>query len=169
MSNFAQWIASYFDHGDLSKRDPDVLEYISPSLTRRSSISNMSLDQISDIVETDAGYPVDLSFIIPSQALLEAVYTKVNFDKALKKQIPHLRNTFIAGDLAASFSLAALWALQEDDEKNGGGNIKFIVVPNANHFVSWFLSMDAVFDQCAPQMHWDDPEKTVEAYLEAVR
>ena len=53
-SFFNNWITSYFTHGDLSKRDPDAIEYIVPSPTRVPAIYNMTPEQREAIIYNDS-------------------------------------------------------------------------------------------------------------------
>ncbi|KAJ6626740.1 hypothetical protein B0H10DRAFT_2211017 [Mycena sp. CBHHK59/15] len=110
------WLTSYFDHGDLSSRDPNILKHIVPSARRRPTIHDMTADEIAEIV--------DESFKLPS--------------------FPKL------GDATGALPLAAFFNIQ-DDNAASGGNIKFVVIPGANHF-----------------FQWDDAKDALKAYVEAL-
>ncbi|KAH9918265.1 Alpha/Beta hydrolase protein [Fomitopsis serialis] len=146
-SFFTQWITSYFDHGDLSTRDTDVLSYVVPSILRRPSIYSMSDDDRREFVEEVAESAIMLSTM--PQAL--AMYRRACFDRAARAQLSELNVWFLTGDVTCSFSIAAFWAIQDDDNERGGGFVHYKMIPGVNHF-----------------MHWDDPEKAVQAYLEAL-
>jgi hypothetical protein len=132
---FTSWITSYFDHGDLSTRDVSVLSYHVPSPFRRPTIYDMTADEIA---ETADQRPVELPGMFMSMAQANATYRKACYSADVKALVPSLKTTFFTGDRAASYSLAALWSM-EDDNKAEGGNLKFVVVPGANHFVSAFF------------------------------
>ncbi|THH19421.1 hypothetical protein EW146_g1768 [Bondarzewia mesenterica] len=148
---FTLWITSYFQHGDLSTRDTNVLEYVLPATFRMPSIWNMSSVEIADIIDEGPNSTVETPFALNFMTQALAVYNKATFDKSTRALLPHLKVWEISGDATASFSLAALWSMQDDDKAHGGNNINYKIVPGANHF-----------------MHWDEPDKTVEAYLEAL-
>ena len=63
-----------------------------------------------------------------------------------------------------------MFSIQDDNDKNQG-DLKFVIIPGVNHFVSaggifciWTLNnIRLIFDQ----MQWDEPDKTLKAYLDA--
>jgi len=144
---FTSWITSYFDHGDLSTRDVSVLSYHVPSPLRRPTIYDMTADEIA--VTADQR-PVELPGMFMSMPQANAAYRKACYSADVKSLVPSLKTTFITGDRTASYSLAALWSIQ-DDNKAEGGNLKFVVIPGANHF--W---------------HWDDAGEALKTYVEAL-
>ncbi|KAJ7764861.1 Alpha/Beta hydrolase protein [Mycena metata] len=144
---FTTWITSYFDHGDLSTRDVNVLSYIVPSAFRPPTIYDMTPEEIAETA--DQG-PVELPGMFMSMAQSNAVYRKACYSADIKSLVPSLKTTFITGDATCSYSLAALWSIQ-DDNKAEKGNIKFVVIPGANHF--W---------------HWDDAEEALKTYAESL-
>jgi len=148
---FAQWITSYFEHGDLSKRDLDLLSYILPSTVRPPTIFNMSAAEIKDTVCDGENATVDLPFLINLKSQIKASYRKAFFDRAIDNLFPKLKISLVAGDLSPSWALAGLWAVQDDEKEFGSGKINFKFVHGVNHF-----------------MHWDDPELAVDVYFECI-
>ncbi|KAJ7353439.1 hypothetical protein DFH08DRAFT_956499 [Mycena albidolilacea] len=144
---FTSWITSYSDHGDLSTRDVSVLSYHVPSPLRWPTIYNMTADEIA---ETADQRPVELPGVFVSMAQANATYRKACYSADVKALVPSLKTTFFTGDRSASYSLAALWSI-EDDNKAGGGNLKFVVVPGANHF-----------------LHWDDADEALKVYVDVL-
>lgn len=49
------WVTSYFKHGDLSTRNPDVLEYLIPARSRVPTYYNFSDDEYSRVVYVPPG------------------------------------------------------------------------------------------------------------------
>ena len=127
------WITSYFDHGDLTSRDPSVLSYIVPSITRAPTIYNMSPEEFSTIVDETVSELEVMAFCGKQS---NDNYLKVCFDKATRLAVPHLSIHALCGTKGPSFSPAAFWDMQNDDNTRGGGHINFKVIPGTNHFVS---------------------------------
>lgn len=131
---FAQWVTSYFEHGDLSKRDPNVISYVLPSIIRVPSIFTMSKSQYDSIVDS-SNNPVLDAYFVGMNTSLEANFRKATFDKNVRKLLPNMKTWFFTGDLAASFGVHALLVLQDENDNAGGGHINFKVAPGINHFV----------------------------------
>ncbi|THH21276.1 hypothetical protein EW146_g257 [Bondarzewia mesenterica] len=148
---FAQWVSSYFDHGDLSKRDLDLLSYILPSTSHPPTIFNMSAAEIKDTVTDGEAASVDLPFLFYLQPQHKVNYRKAFFDPATAKLFPKMKISFLAGDQSPAWGLAGLWAVQDEAKELGNGRIHFKLIPGVNHFV-----------------HWDYPEKTVDIYVECL-
>ncbi|KAI0942664.1 hypothetical protein AcW1_003230 [Taiwanofungus camphoratus] len=148
---FTRWITAYFTHGDLSTRDPDVLEYVVPATFRAPSIYNMSAEQITQIVYERVASTTDLSIMIGLGPHPLATYRKACFDRTIREKVPKMNVWVCTGDVTASFSPPAFWDLQKDNEANGGGLVTFKVIKGVNHF-----------------MHWDEPEIAIKNYLEAL-
>lgn len=127
------WITSYFDHGDLSTRDPSVLSYIVPSVTRAPSIYSMSPDEFATIVDETVSELEVMAFCGKQS---NDNYLKACFDKATRAAVPHLTIHALCGTRGPSFSPAAFWDMQNDDNARGGGHLVYKVIPGANHFVS---------------------------------
>ncbi|KAH9918268.1 Alpha/Beta hydrolase protein [Fomitopsis serialis] len=147
LSMFVQWGTSYFDHGDLATRDPNVLSYIVPSVSRRPSIYAMSDEDRQDFMEDVSESKIMVS--VTSQSL--AMFRKACFDPDVRARLPELKIWTLAGDATVSFAIASFWTIQDEDKERGSGFVNYKMIPGANHYV-----------------HWDDPEKAVQAYIEAL-
>jgi hypothetical protein len=167
-SAFVQWVSSYFQHGDLSTRDPDVLSYVTPSIIRPPSIFNMSQAEYDSIIDIGPNPTLDLHLLglAPS---LEPVFRKATFDKALRSLLPNMKTSFVTGDLSTSFALYALFIFQNENDAAGGDFIKFEVVPGVNHFVSSYICSIDFSLKIIAKMHWDDPEKALQTYSQLIR
>ncbi|KAH9934358.1 uncharacterized protein B0H18DRAFT_1115069 [Fomitopsis serialis] len=73
------------------------------------------------------------------------------FDCAARARLADLKVWFLTGDVTCPFPITAFWAVQDDDRERGGGFVDYKMLLGINHF-----------------MHWDDPEKAVQVYLEAL-
>ncbi|KAL0566566.1 hypothetical protein V5O48_015442 [Marasmius crinis-equi] len=127
------WLTSYFDHGDLSTRNLDVLEYMVPSADRAPSMYNMSKKEKAEFIEASSetnGF--ELAILAGCFPQLNAIYKKALFGKTQKQRFSGgLKTTFIVGDRTLSLVLAALWSVQDDDRENGGGNVKSMIIAGA--------------------------------------
>ncbi|KAJ3825474.1 Alpha/Beta hydrolase protein [Lentinula raphanica] len=149
---FAHWITSYFEHGDFSKRDLDSLEYVLASPLRPPSIYNMTKAETDEMLQLDQAATSDLPFLFNLANPLKAAFRKVCFDPATKELLPKMSIAFMTGTMPPAFGPAGLWAVEREQKEAGTNHIQLKVIPGANHF-----------------MHWDDPEKSVEAYLDCIK
>ncbi|THH21249.1 hypothetical protein EW146_g258 [Bondarzewia mesenterica] len=143
---FAQWVTAYFQHGNLSTRDPNVLSYVLPATFRTPSIFNMSQSQFQSIVDTGVNPVIDSQLIALAPQLLES-YEGANYNTTIRSLLPKMKNWFVTGDVSAAFGPYALWLVQNDNDAAGGGLVNFKVIHGVNHF-----------------MHWDNPETALQVY-----
>ncbi|THH14811.1 hypothetical protein EW146_g5570 [Bondarzewia mesenterica] len=100
---FAHWMTAYFDHGDLFKRDLDLLSYIMPSTSRSPTIFTMAATEVKDIPQ------------------LKESYRNAFFDSATAELFRKMEISILAGDRSLSWGLAGLWAVQDDAKELGNG------------------------------------------------
>lgn len=167
---FTQWITSYFHHGDLSTRNTSVLSYVLPATFHAPSIFNMTSSQMSSIVEEWQNNAIDSPFQTNFKRQNAASYVRACYDPATKVLWPNMKIWEVVGDATCSFPLTGLFSLQNDNDARGGGFINFNIIRNANHFVS--VSSDPfpshIETYIFSQMHWDEPDRAIEAYLKAL-
>lgn len=138
---FSQWITSYFQHGDISTRDPDVLSYIVPSIVRAPTIYNMSAAQINEIVDESLNVPIETPYLFNFTSQSYVTYRKALFDPKVRDILPFMKVWALVGEFSCSFSLAAYFSMLDDDEAEGGGRISFNLMTGVNHFVSGALTL----------------------------
>ncbi|TBU21588.1 hypothetical protein BD311DRAFT_792642 [Dichomitus squalens] len=143
-----QWITSYFEHGDLSTRDPNVLEYVLPTVKRVPSVFTMRQDQLGEMTNIDAANGGDTLIVVSFPPQLRACYKDALYNKDIRAALPRMNVLAFSGDATANFGIVALWSVQDDDAAAGGGWVETKIVPGINHFV-----------------HWDAPQLAVETYL----
>lgn len=131
----AQWVTSYFRHGDLSTRDPDVLSWVVPSIVQPPSIFNMSFSQFDDIVDLGAGSSTDYSLLINFSTQLHTNYRGAIFNATIKASMPKMKNWHIAGERSVAFGPYGLFLVEGDNDAAGGGFINFKTISGVNHFV----------------------------------
>ncbi|KAI0644096.1 hypothetical protein C8Q79DRAFT_913914 [Trametes meyenii] len=146
-----QWLTSYFQHGNLSTRDPSILSYIVPDIARPPSVFNMTKAQVAQMTNLGPIAGSDGLLIVNCASLLEASYRKALFDRTVRAALPRMKVSLLVGDVSLAFSLVGLWTVQEDDEAAGGAFVRSRLVHGINHFAAW-----------------DEPEQTMSLYLESL-
>lgn len=134
-----QWMTSYFEHGDLSERNIDLLSYVVPSTVRVPTIFNMSKAQFNDIVYGDI-VAEEMGVLFNFAPQLKANYRKALFDRTTSILFPHLKISYLAGEFSVSWALVSMWSVQDDDAELGSSLIDFKLIHSANHFVYIFSS-----------------------------
>ncbi|KAF8224406.1 alpha/beta-hydrolase [Tricholoma matsutake] len=142
------WITSYFQHSGLHTHDLHGLKVV-PSIHRVPSVWNMSLTEAAYIIDTGSHNAFDGLLLSKCQPETNAVYKAAIFDRVVRHQLPHMKSWLLIGSASIPTCISSLWSIQDDDKANGGDNISYKVLPGMNHFV-----------------HWDEPELTVNTYLE---
>lgn len=135
---FLVWATGYFDHGDLSSRSFDEIEYMCLSTSRQPTIYNLTPDDFKEAVEELPAWYFDSVFIPAHQPQRAWQYKRVVFDREYRKScLPLMKVMEIACGRTHSFGIAAYWSMQDDDKELGPGLVdKFKWVQEANHFVS---------------------------------
>lgn len=163
LAAFSQWVTAYFDHGDLSTRDPSQLACIVPSQTHVPTVYNIPPEQWNDIVRQGEDTATDLAILGTFQGQLLRTYRKAFFDEGI---FPGVRRSVLVGDKSGTFAFFGLWALLDDGEKLGGNvGIEFKMMEGTNHFVCTVFLGPLISDVWI-QAHWDYPEKVIEVFGE---
>ena len=139
------WLTSYFQHGDLSTRDTNIIEYVVPATSRQPSIYNMSQKDMTEIIEEAPYSAFDTPMALNCMPQTHAVYERANFDKSIKALLPHLKIWVLTGGATLSFPIAALWTIQDDEKAHGCNDINYKMLPHMNHFVSLILLINGVY------------------------
>ncbi|TFK25434.1 hypothetical protein FA15DRAFT_617744 [Coprinopsis marcescibilis] len=148
-----QWVAGYFDHGDITKRDKSKLSWSTPStkflpttFSAQHAFSDHAHMGPAPLAGSDG-----LLMAKPLAAQLEANYRKACFDSEVRSIFPHLKVIEVARDMGPAVGVIAFWKIQDDDAAHGGGHVAFDVMKGANHFVQW-----------------DHPDKVIDSIRRAV-
>lgn len=137
---FAQFATAYFNHSDITSKDPSILNWNVPSIFRAPGIFNFSQDDYESIIEDDAHTQLDGVFLGSVQpARILEVYRKAVFDKGILEYLPHLKVLLIAGTTSNAFALELAWLVEADNEQLGQERtIQIELIPDVNHLVSTF-------------------------------
>ncbi|KAF8343258.1 hypothetical protein F5887DRAFT_1213937 [Amanita rubescens] len=125
---FAHWISSYFQHGDTSTKVMDVLSWVEPSTIHPASINNMTAEE--------------------KEAMICMQNYEVPYMPSVKTLFPHFKATILTGELSPACAISSYWMV-ENDAKEAGKHVNFVVIPDSNHF-----------------LHWDNPEEALKIYLD---
>ncbi|KAI9066184.1 hypothetical protein FKP32DRAFT_1566420 [Trametes sanguinea] len=146
-----QWLTSYFQHGNISTRDPSVLSLILPSIARPPSIFNMTQAQVDGMTNIAPSLGSDGLLLVNGAPQLLDSYRSALFNASVRNALPRMKASLIVGDMSLQFGITGFWNVQEDNEAAGGGFVNFTLVHGFNHFA-----------------HWDEPEKIMALYAESL-
>ncbi|KAM6504024.1 Alpha/Beta hydrolase fold [Amanita muscaria] len=143
-----QWTTAYFEHGDLSARDPNALSFTLPSTGRPVTIHNMSQSDQEEIIQLQE-LANDSTFIRHLTDQRRDAYRKAFYDSSIRQLLPNMKVSYIVGEQSHSVMISGLWDVQKEADENKNVSIDFRLVPGFNHFA-----------------HWDEPERAVDLFLE---
>ncbi|KAG6854503.1 hypothetical protein C0991_006105 [Blastosporella zonata] len=135
---FGQWATSYFDHGDLTKRDIDALSWVVPSPNHVPTLFKMSDADRAEMQRYGGDGFSDLPYMIHFMSQFKASYRKAVYDPETVKIFPALKPIVLFGQKSGAFAIVGMWAV-EDDQKEAHGEasaLKIKLIPDINHFVS---------------------------------
>jgi hypothetical protein len=142
---FAKWVSSYYKHGDLSSRDFSQLNQREVDTSKKPTTDTIPLEELLTI--TDSG-PAAKSekFIVDSLQLSTFMnqMTKALFDPQIRKDWGGHPVWFVYCEASPWNAHYGAWKLEEKDKAS---EIKFKLVPGANHFVCQFFLVYYRFDQ----------------------
>ncbi|KAF5388381.1 hypothetical protein D9615_000796 [Tricholomella constricta] len=148
---FGHWVTSYFDHGDLSKRDPALLSWIIPSVNRVPTIYSMPEAKLKEMTLFGPDALPDLLMLINFESQIRAAYRKACYNSTVLDAFPNVTYTVLTSNTTAAFGPSGMWAMQDDEKQFGGKRpVIYKLIPNINHF--W---------------HWADPWKAFQGFLDA--
>jgi hypothetical protein len=136
------WLTSWFDHADLTKRDPNDLTYALPSRRKVPSIYTMHehYDELVHIppivmgVEGESPPGTDAMLMGLLGTPLKENYEKVVFGGGESGLLPNAKVWVLGRAHSGTFTIPSYWLVQAENEKRGG-SVNFDMTPH-NHFVS---------------------------------
>jgi hypothetical protein len=137
-SLFAQWVTSYFHHGDLTKRDISAfkLSRFVPATTHAPTIFKFSPDEFRSFLGGSATTFSELPLALTCLPQFESSSTKACFGRGVRDLLPNVQIHHLCGDASLAIAIGAMWIIQDIDQHHGGGFINFRMIKGANHFVS---------------------------------
>jgi hypothetical protein len=133
---FAQWVTSYFQHGDLEKRDLTALSHIIPAPTQVPTIFRFSPDESIAVNScTHAAAARELPLAVTCLPQLKSTFEKACFSKEIRSRLPKVNIHHLYGDASVAFAIGPAWTIEDLDKRHGGGFIKSRPIEGANHLV----------------------------------
>ncbi|KAF9058902.1 hypothetical protein BDP27DRAFT_1274398 [Rhodocollybia butyracea] len=146
---WGQWLTSFFEHPESSKRDVELLNYVLPSTDKVPVIFSMSKSEIEEVVYGD-NFMRELGVVFNFGTQLKANYQKALFDKETRDIFPNMKVSYLTGEWTVSWAYASMWSVQDDAKAfNMEKFIDFKIIKGSNHFVQW-----------------EQPEQTLKLYAE---
>lgn len=132
---FAQWLAQYFPHPELKKKDCYKLIYKVDTPVKTPSFTGMPFSEILTKVDFTAGPAADNHIADRHfQPALRALRAKAFFDPATRAGWNDVPFVVLYGEETTYNIVWAAWQLEAEAEKTALP-IRFKSIPGANHFV----------------------------------
>ncbi|KAF8067712.1 hypothetical protein FPV67DRAFT_1669601 [Lyophyllum atratum] len=152
---FGRWVASYWKHGDLSKRDVNELVQHDPDPSRKPTTDGIPLDQLLNIADFGPGDKCDTILVEPVFAPITSDLTqRALFDETCRSQWPNVKTIWVMyGDANAWNIFTSVWFLEDKTESSAAGSpvLRFKALEGAAHF-----------------MMWDEPVRSIDALVNLV-
>jgi hypothetical protein len=131
---FAKWVSSYYKHGDLSSRDFFQLNQREGDASKKPTTDTIPLEELLTITDPGPAAKSEKS-IVDSLQVLSAFMdqmTKALFDLQIREDWGGHPVWFVYCEATAWNVHYAAWNLEKKDKAS---EIKFKLIPGANHFV----------------------------------
>ncbi|KAF8523962.1 hypothetical protein BU17DRAFT_43319, partial [Hysterangium stoloniferum] len=134
---FGSWVSSYFAHKDLASRDADNLVDKLPDPSKKSTVSGMTEQELSSVVDFTPAQRSENAFMTTMQPALFRQTCKALFDRSTDTAWPNLKVWVLYGDCSPWPILFAAWEIEKMDMlRNKKRTMEHRVLNGANHFVS---------------------------------
>ncbi|KAF5319610.1 hypothetical protein D9619_008564 [Psilocybe cf. subviscida] len=131
---FAHWLAQYYPHKDLDKKDCHGLIYKITTPIKRPTFTGVSFDELLTKVDLTAGVNGDDPIgDIPFQPIVDIVRKLAVFNKPVRDEWGNVPFIVLYGDESPYNVQWAVWKFEEEAEKTGLP-IRTIPMSGANHF-----------------------------------
>ena len=134
--DFAQWVSSYYQHGDLSSRDFAILEQTKGVTSKKPTTDTIPAEELQAI--TDFGPIAYETVLIESEhfiSLFKKQMMKALFDPQIREDWGGHQVWCVYGEASTWLVHYTFWQLEKIDKSS---EIKVKVIPGANHFVRRF-------------------------------
>ncbi|KAJ7910246.1 Alpha/Beta hydrolase protein [Mycena leptocephala] len=134
---FGKWVSSYFNHGDLSLRDPDKFNYRIPDPSRKPTFEDMSFDELLKMADFSVGLKCDTILLEPPFASqVSAAVNRALFDPEIRAAWHNTQVSYMYGVANPGNVHFGVWNIEERvKEARGNAPIVFYPIEGANHFV----------------------------------
>lgn len=134
---FYTWVGAYFKHGDISTQDVGNLSRVEPLDIPPPSIHKMTAEEQKEIICTGKETEHELPYMLVSQEQFNYAYRMAFMGDSVRTLFPGFKASFLAGELSPAFGIRSYWMLGNDLKKSGK-SFGVRLVPDSNHFVSFF-------------------------------
>ncbi|KAJ3737782.1 hypothetical protein DFJ43DRAFT_1148945 [Lentinula guzmanii] len=137
---FAQWLTSYFPHGDLSKHDFSSLNQQDHDKTKKHSFEDLSREELFKIIDLAPGSRCDTHLCSPPYLGIEKkIMNKALYDPSVRAAWKNMKVWEMVGDQNPWNVIYCWWTWQEEVKAANTQDpaINFTVNPGANHFFMW--------------------------------
>ena len=93
---FGHWVSSYFQHGDTSAKNFDVLSWVEPSTIHPATVNNMSTAEKKEIIYRDKEVQYEIPYMRGSREQFAYAYRKVFLSDGVRLLFPGLKISFLA-------------------------------------------------------------------------
>ncbi|KAI0035647.1 hypothetical protein K488DRAFT_42771 [Vararia minispora EC-137] len=175
-ARFEYWVSRYYVHSAQAHatHDPkllnyDALPYPTPPVSAESkqpSISVMTPEEKASVAWSGALHSDHVLLGLPPDILRENTQ-RAFFDEGAEGRWPRCKVVLVWSGRGTSTSVAAAWQIEKIHKDNGGvgKKIQFVELPWANQFVGCSTISRCQWFMYALQMHWDEPERTLDALI----
>ena len=138
---FPKWVSSYYKHGDTSTRDFSQLEQLQGDTSRKPTTETISPEEIKTIIDFGPGVKYEMVFI-------ESSFIPINHKLTMKALFdPRIREAWGDRHVSCVYCEDSIWmvhyAAWNLEKEVKASEVKFKLVPGANHFVCCFYSIDS--------------------------
>ena len=135
LSEAAQWLSSYFIHGDLSTRDVRNIEFMTPDLSKQSVIGTLPPEELSTLTDYEAVARSDTLLFMSPTVLFNQMY-KALFDPETRSLWPKLDFWLLYCDSSAGMMVHAAWEIEKLAQINKDQPVQILTIEDAHHIVS---------------------------------
>lgn len=132
---FGSWVSAYFQHGDISLQNPDVLSWVEPSTVHPATVDNMTVEEQKEIIYTGKGVHDEIPYLQDSLQQFGYAYRKAFLDDGIRTLFPGLKASLLVGEMSPAFAISSYWML-ENARKETGKPFNIRLISDSNHFVS---------------------------------
>jgi len=139
---YTDWVSSYFEHRNVASHNDDDLEYRLPKTSKKSTIGQMSQEELVATVYHGPGVGSEYHLISQFQLTFLQQTQKELFDPDMCDAWSNLKIWLLYGDSASWHMPHAAWKLEEMIKENEKPDrVHFRIIKGANHFVSCHVSL----------------------------
>jgi len=131
-----KWVSSYFIHGDLAKCDVKQLEFKIEDPNRTSTVGSLTKEELSELIDLNPLTRSEMPMFTRGKRLISRKGRAALCSQEVKETWPSLKIFYIQGTSSSGMSVYTSWEVRKWVEESKGIDVQFLMLNNANHFVS---------------------------------